>query len=70
MLHCIIAIGCVSDDNQFRKFIKRSAVSSEIVRVYRPRYGDLCIKVPFASVPRVLSFLKKNVIRYCVIKYV
>lgn len=70
MLHCVIAISRVVDDNQFRIFIKRSAISSEIVRVYRPRYQDLCIKVPFASVPRVLSFLKKNVIQYCVIKYV
>lgn len=68
MLHCVIAIARVVDDNQFRKYIKRSAIASDVVRVYRPHFQDLCIKVPFASVPRVLGFLKRNVIQYCVIK--
>lgn len=70
MLHCVIAIGRVFDDNQFRRFIKSSEISSDVVRVYRPHYEDLLIKVPFSSVPRVLRFLKQNVIEYCVLKYV
>lgn len=70
MLFFVIAIARVVDDNQFRRFIKRSEISSHVVRVYRPRYEDLLIKVPFASVPRVLDFLKKNVIQYCVKRYV
>lgn len=70
MLHCIIAIARGIDDNQFRKFIKSSEISSDVVRVYRPHYEDLLIKVPFAAVPRVLCFLKQNVIEYCVKRYV
>ena len=70
MLHCIISIARVVDDNQFRKFIRRSEIASHVVRVYRPHLQDLCIKVPFSSVPRVLRFLKYNVVEYCVIKYV
>lgn len=70
MLHCVIAITRVVDDNQFRRYIKRSAIASDVVRVYRPYNEDLCIKVPFASVPRVLAFLKKNVIQYFVKRYV
>lgn len=70
MLHCVIAIACVADDNQFRKFIKRSSISSDVVRVYRLRNQDLWIKVPFSSVSRVLSFFNKNDIQYCVMKYV
>lgn len=49
MLHCVIAIARVVDDNQFRKYIKRSSIASDVVRVYRPHFQDLCIKVPFAS---------------------
>lgn len=70
MLYCVIAISRVFDDNQFRKFIKRSEIAPYVVRVYRPHYEDLLIKVPFASVPRVLRFLKQNVIQYCVERYV
>lgn len=70
MLHCVIAIARVVDDNQFRRFIKRSSIACDVVRVYRPHNSDLCIKVPFAAVPRVLDFLKKNVICYCVLYYV
>lgn len=70
MLHCIIAIARVVDDNQFRKFIKRSEIASDLVRVYRLRNEDLWIKVPFASVPRVRTFLLKNNIEHCIIKYV
>lgn len=70
MLHCVIAIARVVDEKQFRRFIKRSDIASEVVRVYRSRYADLLIKVPFASVPRVLAFLKKNVIEYSVLRYV
>lgn len=70
MLHCVIAIARVVDDNQFRKFIKCSEIASDLVRVYRPRYEDLLIKVPFAAVPRVVTFLKKNVIEYHILRYV
>ena len=70
MLHCVIAIAHVVDDNKFRRYIKRSAIASDVVRVYRPRYEDLLIKVPFSSVPRVLQFLEKNVIQYCILRYV
>ncbi len=68
--YCIIAIARVVDDNQFRKFIKRSEIASDLVRVYRPRYEDLLIKVPFAAVCRVVNFLKKNAIQYCILRYV
>lgn len=70
MLHCVIAIARVVDDNQFRRYIKRSSIASDVARVYRPHLSDLCIKVPFASVPRVLRFLKQNAISYCVKYYV
>ena len=70
MLHCVIAIARVVDDNQFRKFIKRSSIASHVVRVYRPSHEDLLIKVPFASVPRVVSFLNEHAIQYCILRYV
>lgn len=70
MLHyCVIAIARVVDDNQFRKFIKRSEISSLVLRVYRPRYEDLLIKVPFMKVPRVIVFLQKNVIQYSIKRF-
>lgn len=70
MLYCIISIARVVDDNQFRKFIKRSEIASGIVRVYCPRHDDLRIKVLFAHVPSVRAFLIKNVIKHRVLKYV
>lgn len=68
--YCVISIPRVVNDNQFRKFIKRSEIASYIVRVYRPRNDDLCIKVPLSSVPLVLTFLKNNVIEYYLNRYV
>ena len=70
MLHCVISIARVVNDNKFRAFIKRSEIASVIVRVYRPRNEDLCIKVPLAFVPRVIAFLKKNVVEYSIKRYV
>lgn len=69
LLYGIIAIGHVVDDNQFRKFIKKSEIASDVVRVYRPHCEDLLIKVPFAAVPRVVQFLRENVIQFIIKRY-